>query len=190
MKMKTALIIVDLQNDFCPGGALPVPEGDRIVPVLNRVMHLFPFIVTTQDWHPLNHCSFKSQGGPWPPHCIQRTPGAELHPGLDTRSVGLSILKGTLPEQDAYSGFGGTSLADNLKNYGIQSVYLAGLATDYCVKNTALDALKYGFETYLLTDLMRGIEAQKGDIEKALQTVQNAGARIMESMDLDPSHLG
>lgn len=184
---KAALILVDIQNDFCPGGALAVPEGDAVVPVANRLMPYFPVVVTTQDWHPPNHCSFREQGGPWPPHCVQNTPGAELHPQLNRSSITDQVRKGFLPEKDAYSGFEGVdtqgrSLAELLRAKGIEEVYVAGLATDYCVRATVLDALKHGFRVHAVVDGMRAVNVQPGDDQKALAEMRAAGA-ILETSD-------
>ncbi|MEK7280616.1 MAG: isochorismatase family protein, partial [Nitrospirota bacterium] len=140
-----ALIIVDVQNDFCPGGALPVIDGDKVVPVLNGYIKRFREegapVIATRDWHPNNHNSFKESGGIWPPHCVQGTLGAQFHPGLDLSGDVRIISKGASPKDEAYSGFQGTYLATELKKKGIQTLYIGGLATDYCVKHTVLDAL-------------------------------------------------
>jgi nicotinamidase/pyrazinamidase len=182
-----ALILVDIQNDFCPGGALAVPEGDRVVPVANRLMPYFPVVVTTQDWHPPNHCSFREQGGPWPPHCVQHTRGAELHPNLERAYITDQVRKGFLPEKDAYSGFEGVdaqgrSLEQLLREKGVREVYVAGLATDYCVRATVLDALRLGFKTHAVADGMRGVNVHPGDDERALREMKEAGA-IVETSD-------
>src|SRR5436305_2114047 len=144
---EAALILVDIQNDFCPGGALAVAEGDEVVPVVNRLMPHFALVVSTLDWHPANHVSFREQGGPWPPHCVQQTFGAELHPALDRQPIAQTFRKASTPERDAYSEFEGVddegrSLDQYLKARGVNCVYVAGLATDYCVRATALDALR------------------------------------------------
>lgn len=177
---RSALIIVDVQNDFCPGGALAVREGDQVVAVLNRYLEDFEkagsLIFLTRDWHPKNHCSFKAQGGPWPPHCIQETEGAEFHPNLKLPLNATVISKAMNPEADAYSGFEGTNLELYLKRRGTKRVFVGGLATDYCVQQTVLDARRFGFETYLLTDAIRGVEVKKGDSEKAIEAMKKAGA--------------
>src|SRR5215471_18950132 len=134
-----ALLLVDIQNDFCPGGALAVPEGDQVVNVANKLIPRFQFVVATQDWHPANHISFKARGGPWPPHCVQGTFGAELHPGIDATAVNAFVRKAFTPDRDAYSEFegetpDGLTLDDVLRRRGITTLYLTGLATDYCVK--------------------------------------------------------
>ncbi|MEM0049597.1 MAG: nicotinamidase [Candidatus Bathyarchaeia archaeon] len=176
-----ALIIVDVQIDFCPGGALPVPEGDKIVPVINEYIRKFKaagaLIVATRDWHPPNHISFRSQGGPWPPHCIQGTRGAEFHPDLRLPEGALIISKATDPLKEAYSGFEGTDLTDKLREAGIKRVFVSGLATEYCVKNTVLDAVERGFETFLLEDAVRGIDVKPGDVERAIKEMLERGAK-------------
>lgn len=176
-----ALIIVDVQIDFCPGGALPVPEGDKIVPVINEYIRKFKaagaLIVATRDWHPPNHISFRSQGGPWPPHCIQGTRGAEFHPDLRLPEDALIISKATDPLKEAYSGFEGTDLTDKLREAGIKRVFVGGLATEYCVKNTVLDAVERGFETFLLEDAVRGIDVKPGDVERAIKEMLERGAK-------------
>lgn len=154
---RDALIIVDVQNDFCPGGALAVGEGDAVVPVLNRLAGQFGTVVATQDWHPANHQSFKEQGGIWPVHCVAGEPGAALHADLDQSAIDLYVRKATTPTQEAYSGFDGTDLAAQLRARGVERVYVGGLALDYCVDATALDARKAGFDTYVISDATRAV---------------------------------
>lgn len=154
---RDALIIVDLQNDFCPGGALAVGEGDAVVPVINDLARQFGTVAATQDWHPRDHRSFTEQGGTWPVHCVAGTAGAELHPALDRTPIDLYIRKATTPDAEAYSGFDGTDLAEQLRQRGVERVYVAGLALDYCVDATALDARKAGFETYVVSDATRAV---------------------------------
>ena len=165
---KDALIIVDVQRDFCSGGALPVPDGDKVVPVLNEYIQRFreagAYIYATRDWHPPNHKSFKEYGGLWPPHCVQGTRGASFHPDLRLPEDVVVVSKATEPEKEAYSGFEGTSLKEDLRRRGVNRVFVGGLATDYCVKSTVIDALKYGFETYLLMDAIQGVDVKPGDI--------------------------
>ena len=180
---KDALLVVDVQNDFCPGGALAVPDGDKVVPVINFLEPLFGKIFTTQDWHPPNHVSFKTRGGDWPPHCVAGTKGAEFHPALNTGKA-VHILKGDRPDEEAYSGFQGTDLADRLKNAGVQRIFVCGLATDYCVRATALDGLKSGFRVVVVTDAVRGVEVKRGDSEAALTEMKDAGAILAESGSL------
>ncbi|MGH7363590.1 MAG: nicotinamidase [Candidatus Methylomirabilales bacterium] len=182
---RDALILVDVQNDFCPGGALPVPEGDQVVPALNALLQrVQAFTVATRDWHPPAHCSFRPQGGPWPVHCVAGTPGADFHPALATERVAHVISKATRPEEEAYSGFQGTALADLLRKRDIRRVFVGGLATDYCVKATALDAVKNGFEVTVLEDAIRGVEVQPGDCARALEEMKRAGIRLLRTEDL------
>jgi len=175
-----ALIIVDVQRDFCPGGALPVPAGDQVVPVLNDYIKMFKKanagIFATRDWHPPNHMSFKAYGGPWPPHCIQNSEGAKFHPDLKLPDDASIISKAMDPSKESYSGFDGTMLGDKLKDKGVTRVFVGGLATDYCVKNTVLDAIALGFGTVLLLDATRGIDVKLGDVEKAIGEMTAKGA--------------
>lgn len=176
---RAALIVVDVQNDFCPGGALPVPDGDRVVPILNDYIRTFSKIGApiyfTRDWHPSGHISFKEEGGIWPPHCIQGTRGAAFHPDLALPEEGVIISKGTDPQEEAYSGFQGTGLAERLKRQGIRRLFIGGLATDYCVKNTVLDALEAGFESVYLEDASKGVEVAPGDSSRAVSEMAQAG---------------
>jgi nicotinamidase/pyrazinamidase len=175
-----ALIIVDVQRDFCLGGALPVPAGDQVVPVLNDYIKLFTAanasIFATRDWHPSNHVSFEAYGGPWPPHCIQHSEGAKFHPGLKLPEDTSVISKAMDSSKESYSAFDDTALAAELKKAGAARVFVGGLATDYCVKNTILDAIKLGFETVLLLDASRGINVKPGDVEKAIGEMLANGA--------------
>jgi nicotinamidase/pyrazinamidase len=197
------LILVDIQNDFIPGGALPVPEGDQIVPLVNRLQPCFDLIVATQDWHPADHGSFATNhsgrkpgelidlnGLPqilWPVHCVQRTPGADFAPGLRRDQWDRVFVKGTDPQIDSYSGFfdngqlQSTGLGDYLRQKGAQDVYVAGLATDYCVKFTVLDALKLGFKTHLIEDACRGVNLQPEDARDAIKSMKAAGAGIINA---------
>jgi nicotinamidase/pyrazinamidase len=183
-----ALIVVDVQRDFCPGGALAVPEGDRIVPVLNRYIERFRegklLIVATRDWHPKNHKSFKEFGGIWPVHCVQRTDGAEFHPELNLPEGVKIISKATKVKEEAYSGFQGTKLKEHLKMKRVKRIFVGGLATDYCVKNTVLDGLKTGFTTFLLLDAIKGVDVKPGDSEKAIDEMLGAGAVGIEVADI------
>jgi nicotinamidase/pyrazinamidase len=182
-----ALILVDIQNDFCPGGSLAVAEGDRVVPVANELQKRFDLVVATKDWHPPGHASFETL---WPPHCVQGTTGAEFVPGLDTARVAHVFLKGTDPAVDSYSGFfdnehkRSTGLGDYLRAQGVTDVFICGLATDYCVKFTALDALRLGFKTTVVGDACRGVEVEAGDTARALEEMRAAGAKIVESGEL------
>jgi len=184
-----ALVLVDIQNDFCPGGALAVPEGDQIVVVVNRIAPLFSYVAATEDWHPENHISFKEQDGPWPPHCVQGTMGAELHPALDRSGIDLIVRKGNRPDRDTFEGLqalneSGDSLDEILKSKGVDSIYVAGLATDYCVKATVLDALKKGFRVFAVTDAMRAVNLQPGDDARALEEMKAAGADLLTSQQV------
>ena len=201
-----ALIIVDVQNDFCPGGALPVPEGDRVAEVINRMQPKFDLVVATQDWHPADHGSFAANhpghspgeqielaGLPqilWPVHCVQDTPGAELHPGLDHSRIVRVFHKGTDPSVDSYSGFfdngrrTSTGLGEYLKDQGVTDVYVCGLATDYCVKATVLDAVALGFKTHLLEDCCRGVELREGDVQRTVEEMRRQGVAIVPEKDL------
>ena len=198
-----ALILVDIQNDFCPGGALAVEEGDQVVPVANALMPKFDMVVATQDWHPANHGSFAANhpwrrpgqvidlnGLPqvlWPIHCVQESFGAEFVQDLETEAIDKIFVKGTDPEIDSYSGFfdnghrKATGLGDFLKAQGVEEVYVLGLATDYCVKFTALDALELGFKTNLVVDACRGVNLEPGDVDKAIQEMEEKGVTLLHS---------
>jgi nicotinamidase/pyrazinamidase len=181
-----ALILVDIQNDFCPGGALAVAEGDEVVAVVNRLAPLFPVVVSTQDWHPAGHISFKERGGPWPPHCVQGTRGAELHPALETGAVANYFRKASSSDKDAYSEFegvdeGGRTLDEWLRSKSVKRVFVVGLATDYCVKATALDALGLGYEVFAVTDAMRAVNVNPDDGAKAIGEMERKGAHLITS---------
>ncbi len=184
-----ALVLVDVQNDFCPGGVLAVPDGDRVVPVLNRLLRQGGVLaVATRDWHPAEHCSFAAQGGPWPVHCVAATPGAAFHPDLDLARIEHVITnKATTRDEEAYSGFQGTDLSAFLRGRGIRRLVVGGLATDYCVKATALDGRREGFEVFLLTDAIRAVDVQPGDGDHALAEMRAAGVLHIASADLDLS---
>ncbi|MCI0331372.1 MAG: nicotinamidase [candidate division Zixibacteria bacterium] len=179
-----ALIMVDVQNDFCPGGALAVREGDQVVKLLNHAQKLFRHIFATRDWHPEDHSSFMGRGGPWPPHCIQNTYGAKFHPDLEISRAWV-ISKATERDKDAYSGFQETDLEARLKREGIKRVFVGGLATDYCVRDTALDALAAGFEVVLLDDAVRGVDVKPGDSKKAVDDVKSKGAILEKASSLE-----
>jgi nicotinamidase/pyrazinamidase len=176
-----ALVIVDFQNDFSPGGALAVPDGDAIAPRVDALARSgdFDLVVATRDWHPRDHGSFAARGGIWPEHCVQGSPGAELHPALDRSLVDVVIDKGQDPETEGYSGFQGTRLGELLGERGIEDVTVVGLATDYCVKNTALDALRAGLGVTVDRAGVRGVEVRPGDSERALEDVSAAGAVVI-----------
>ncbi|MGB9735722.1 MAG: nicotinamidase [bacterium] len=188
-----ALIIVDVQKDFCPGGSLAVPDGDKVVPVLNGYIKAFNEnslrIFATRDWHPENHISFKAYGGPWPPHCIKETDGAKFHPDLKLPSSAIIVSKATTPKKEAYSGFQGTALRSTLKRLKIKRVFVGGLATDYCVKNTVLDALKFNFVTFLLMDASKGVDVEPEDSKKAITRMFEAGAIGITLEDIVSSEL-
>lgn len=201
-----ALLVVDIQNDFCPGGALAVENGDKIIPTVNKLMEKFEFVVATKDWHPADHKSFasnhdgKSPGDVidldgieqilWPDHCVQDTEGSEFHEDLDTEKIDKIFYKGTDKNIDSYSTFfdnahlKSTGLADYLRSQSVDTVYLAGLATDYCVKYSALDAKELGFETYLIEDATEGVNLNDGDVENALETMEEHGVQRIKSSDI------
>ena len=178
MKVKKAILIVDLQNDFCPGGALGVKEGDQIIPTVNKYVDLFlkhrlPVFVS-RDWHPEDTSHFKSSGGPWPQHCVQNTKGAEFHPGFKVPVNAIILSKGTNPELDGYSVFEARDSQNKffsqlLKEMGVEELYIAGIATDYCVKMTSLDAFKNGFKVNVLTDAIKGVDEQ--DSQQAIDEI-------------------
>lgn len=177
-----ALLVVDVQNDFLPGGALAVAHGDEVVAPLSGVMSAFERagrpVYASRDWHPANHCSFKARGGPWPPHCVAGTRGAEFAAALALPASAAVVSKASTPDADAYSAFGGTDLAAQLRRKGVRRVIVGGLATDYCVLNTVLDARAAGFEVVVLTDAVRAVDVQPGDGARALDTMRKAGARL------------
>jgi nicotinamidase/pyrazinamidase len=201
-----ALIVVDLQNDFLPGGALPVPHGDEVIPVANELQRHFRLVVATKDWHPPNHGSFaanhkgKKPGDRiildgieqilWPVHCVQNTEGAEFAPAFETSGIAHVFHKGIDPLIDSYSTFFDnahrrhTGLAHYLKERSIEDIYLLGLALDYCVKYSALDARQLGLNTHVILDACRGIDLEPGDVDRALDEMKRAGATIVKSSDL------
>ncbi len=198
-----ALIVVDVQNDFCPGGALPVPWGDEVVPVINRLCTRFPLVVASQDWHPQNHVSFASNHPGkqvldvvevdgqtqvlWPDHCVAGSWGADFHPGLDTRPFRLIVRKGTDPAVDSYSAFRDnrkdrvTGLAGFLRELRVTEVTVVGLATDYCVAATALDAVELGFGTHVFLPACRAVGAPPGHTEKTLERLREGGVKLIEN---------
>ena len=185
-----ALIVIDMQNDFMPGGALPVPEGDSIVPVLNKYIKLFSekglSVFFTRDWHPENHISFKGFGGIWPPHCIQDTEGANFHPELFIPSDNKFIIsKGYSRDFDAYSGFQGTVLDERLKERGIKRIFVGGVATDYCVKNTAFGGINLGYQVFILEDSIKGVDVKKGDSKEAIEFLMNHGAILIKFEEIE-----
>lgn len=183
-----ALIIVDVQNDFLPGGALGVSQGDQVVPLLNHYIQYFRRaelpVYATRDWHPPDHCSFTAQGGIWPPHCIADSEGAQFPPDLLIPADSQIVSKATTRNQDAYSGFQGTRLAQQLHSAGVLRVFVGGLATDYCVLNTVKDALKEGFQVVLLKDAIRAVNLNPGDGDRAIQEMLELGATTQQLEDL------
>ncbi len=181
-----ALVIVDVQHDFLPGGALAVPDGDAVVPLLADWARKFHDqglpVVASRDWHPPDHCSFEAAGGPWPPHCVAGTPGAELHPDLRLPEGVRIVDKAQTPDKDAYSAFEGTDLDAWLRQRGVKRIFMGGLATEYCVLNSALDALQNGYELVVLQDAVRPIDAAQGDA--ALDSLQEKGASLASSDDI------
>ena len=181
-----ALVLVDVQNDFLPGGSLAVPEGDQILEPINRWLARFSAarlpVFATRDWHPPEHCSFAARGGPWPPHCVAGTRGAEFAPGLQLRGGSrLTVIdKGTAPDADAYSGFQGTDLHTRLQGAAARRLFVGGLATDYCVLNTVLDARRLGYDVIVLQRAIRPVEVHPGDGARALAAMSAAGARLCE----------
>jgi nicotinamidase/pyrazinamidase len=175
-----ALVIVDVQNDFLPGGSLPVPGGDRVVEPLNRWIDMAMAagvpVFATRDWHGEHHCSFRERGGPWPPHCVQHTWGAEFAPGLCLPASATIVSKGSDPDRDAYSGFEGTELGRALQVRRVRRVLVGGLATEYCVRNTVRDALARGFEVVLLRDAIRPVDLHPGDGARAEDEMMRRGA--------------
>ena len=184
-----ALLIVDVQNDFLPGGALAVPDGDAVVPVLNGYIGLCDrrglAIFATRDWHPEDHCSFHAQGGPWPPHCIAFSRGAALATGLELPCSAAIVSKAQSADRDAYSGFQGTNLEALLRARGVSRLFVGGLATDYCVLNTVRDALARGFQVLLLRDAIRAVNVQPGDGDRAEAEMLALGAQPVTLADLE-----
>lgn len=183
-----ALVAVDVQLDFLPGGSLAVPGGDAVVPALNRYLAEFRErklpVFATRDWHPPGHCSFRDQGGPWPPHCIAGADGARFAALLDLPCEVRIVSKATAADRDAYSGFEGTDLADQLRAAGASRLLIGGLATDYCVLNTVLDARRRGFEVLLLADAIAAVDVEPGDGERAIVRMLAAGARAIRHADI------
>jgi nicotinamidase/pyrazinamidase len=180
---KRALIVVDVQNDFCPGGALGVAGGDEVVAPLNKLIAEFlergEPVFKSRDWHPPTTKHFAAYGGTWPVHCVQNTKGAEFHPGL-IDDIHIRVISKGLGDADSYSAFDGTDLALQLRRLGVEEVWVGGLATDYCVKQTVLDALKEGFKVKALENAMRAVEVNPGDGERAIEEMREAGAEIQE----------
>ena len=187
MQGKDALVLVDPQIDFCPGGALPVVDGDKIMPILNQYIEKFRRagvpIFATRDWHPEKTSHFNTGGGPWPPHCIQGSKGAQFHPHLKFPLEAVIVSAGMGSDEDGYSGFlgrddSGAQLADLLRQRGVERIFVGGLATDYCVKHTVLDGLKQGFKAVLLEDAVRGVNLRPGDSKQAIEEMVRSGAEV------------
>ncbi len=174
------LIVVDVQNDFCPGGALPVPDGDAVVEPVNRLMQESGFTVATRDWHPPDHASFVERGGRWPVHCVAGTGGAELHPKLHSSQIDAIVDKGRGRDDPGYSGFEKTDLERLLREHAVDRVHVAGLALDYCVRATALDARRSGFEVVLRLAGTRAINVEPGDAERTLRELREAGVEVVD----------
>jgi nicotinamidase/pyrazinamidase len=172
-----ALIVVDVQNDFCPGGALAVPDGDEILDAVNRLATETPLVIATRDWHPPDHGSFTEQGGTWPVHCVRDTPGAQLHPDLET-GIDVIIDKGQGREREGYSGFEDTALERLLRDRGVETVHVVGLALDYCVKATALAAREAGFGVVVHREATRAVNVEPGDDERAVEELRAAGVEV------------
>lgn len=184
-----ALIIVDVQYDFLPGGALAVNDGDAIVEIIKKIRDRFDITIFTQDYHPLNHCSFKVNGGIWPVHCVEGTHGAAIHTDL-LKKNDIVVEKGTTADVDSYSGFYDnerrkkTELDSILKKNRIDTVYICGLATDYCVKYTAIDAIREGYKTVLVSDACRGVNINAGDVDNAISEMQQCGIHVLTHCEI------
>jgi len=176
------LLVVDVQNDFCPGGALAVPEGDEVVPVINNLMRKFSVIVASKDWHPHQTVHFEK----WPVHCVHNSRGAEFHPGVESTLIQQVFLKGTGNKDDGYSAYEATNLdlEQYLKEQGVDELYVTGLATDYCVLASVIDSVKRGFKTNVVTDAVAAVNLKPGEGTKALEEMKRAGAVLVESKDL------
>jgi len=193
MKPDSALLVIDVQNDFCPGGTLAVPEGDRVVPVINRCIDLFSRsglpVIASRDWHPPQTSHFREFGGSWPPHCVQESIGAAFHPDLHLPVDAVIVSKGMDRSSDDYSAFKaadshGLALARLLEGLGISHLYVAGLATDYCVRESVLEALRLGFSVTVISDGIRGVDLEQGDSERAVADMVSAGAEMVSSEEM------
>lgn len=182
--MAKALLIIDFQNDFTSHGALAVPEGDEIAEPVKRLASHFGLVAATRDWHPPDHASFQAEGGPWPAHCVRGTHGAEFHPAMEEVEVDAVVDVGQGRDDEGYSGFENSELASILRAHDADEVYVCGLATDYCVRASAIDACREGFAVTVVADAVRGVEVDPGDSERALQDMLEAGARIATSAEV------
>jgi nicotinamidase/pyrazinamidase len=179
--MAKALLIIDFQNDFTSGGALEVPGGDEIAEPVRRLAEGFDLVFATRDWHPPDHASFETEGGPWPVHCVQGTHGAELHPAMAGLEIEAVVDVGRRREDEGYSGFENSDLARNMRDHHVDEVYVCGLATDYCVRASAIDACKEGFDVTVVEDAVRAVEVREGDSERAFDDMREAGAKTATS---------
>ena len=179
-----ALVLVDIQQDYMSGGALPVPDAEAILSRVNAYVAAFAMrhlpIFLTRDWHPENHCSFRTKGGPWPPHCVAGSPGAKWADGLNVVPGARIISKGSDADTEAYSGFSGTPLLVLLRDLGVRRIFVAGLATDYCVRATVMDARAQGFKVVVLADAIRGVDAEPGDVTRAIADMVASGATLLQ----------
>ncbi|HYY73588.1 MAG TPA: nicotinamidase [Solirubrobacterales bacterium] len=182
--MAKALLIIDFQNDFTSGGALEVPEGDEVAEPVKRLADQFDVVVATRDWHPPDHASFETQGGPWPVHCVQGTHGAQLHPAMEDVALDAMVDVGRERDDEGYSGFEKSDLAQILRDHDVDEVYVCGLATDYCVRASAIDARREGFDVTVVEDAIRGVDVREGDSERALRDMREAGARSATSEEV------
>lgn len=183
---RIAVLVVDAQNDFFPGGALPVPGGDAILPAVNAILGRAREedrpVIASRDWHPPDHSSFQTQGGPWPVHCVRGTAGAELHGGLELPPLFTMVHKATRPDRDAYSAFQETGLANFLRAGGVTTLVVGGLALDYCVKASCLEARREGFAVRLVLPATRAVDVHPGDGEQALAELRAAGVEVLEEI--------
>ncbi|MCX7758799.1 MAG: nicotinamidase [bacterium] len=179
----SALVVIDMQNDFLPGGSLEIPNSDTIIPVVNEYIKFFEgmglTVVYTRDWHPENHISFRENGGRWPKHCVQNTRGSEFHPHVYLPKNYLVISKAFYPDLEAYSGFQDTELNQKLQEMGVKNLFVCGVATDYCVLNTVLDAINLGYKVFLLIDAVKGVDLNPNDSEDAVKKMVSAGAELL-----------
>jgi nicotinamidase/pyrazinamidase len=182
--MAEALLIIDFQNDFTSGGALEVPGGEEIAEPVRKLVERFDVVMATRDWHPADHSSFETQGGPWPVHCVQGTHGADLHPAMKDVDVDLVVDVGREREDQGYSGFEKSTLADALRERGVDKVYVTGLATDYCVRASAIDAAKEGFDTTVVEDAIRAVNVEPDDGVRAIADMREAGAKVTTSNEV------
>jgi nicotinamidase/pyrazinamidase len=179
--MSSALLVIDFQNDFTSGGALEVLGGDEIAEPNKRLAPQFDHVFATRDWHPPDHASFETEGGPWPVHCVQETHGAELHPAMQDIPVEALVDVGAEREDEGYSGFEKSKLENLLRDRGVDEVAVVGLATDYCVRASTIDACKLGFDTTVIADAIRAVDVNPGDGDRALEEMKEAGAKLATS---------